>query len=531
MRIAIAQINQTLGDIQGNVSRITDYIKKAKQKKCDMIVFPELAITGYCPLGLAVHPDFINHSYDAAEEVSRQCRGITAVAGFLEPCCPYNESAPFNTAAVLSEGKVGLCSRKSVMGTVGIVSEKLFFSEGRPMPPMDILGKKTKIIVGMEDFNSTSWKGETHLIIAVCSFNFTSGRFGSVCARARKIVEEHAAPLVMVNHTGGRDELVFEGRSFVMDPDGKILMQAEAWKEDEIEWDTEASYSGISEADIDESGEFRHAVTTGIRDFVHKCGFEKVVIGISGGIDSAVTAAMAVRALGAENVLGVALPSRYSSDGSLEDARALAGNLGIELKTISIEAGFSAVMDSLEPEFRGLEEDVTEENVQPRIRGVILMALSNKLGLMLLATGNRSEISVGYMTIYGDTCGAFAPIADLNKGQVYALARRINIEKEIIPESIIKKAPSAELRPGQKDQDSLPAYDVLDPILTRLEENGMSPAALKADGLDPDVAREVIRMNYASAHKRRQIPPALKLVDRSMLSHPAFMPIAHVFRK
>jgi len=530
MRVALAQINQIVGDFEGNLDRIRKRIDQARAAKADLIVFPELAVSGFPVLGLSSRPVFVKDDSEAIRRIAEEVRGISVILGFLEPDPSDPRNLPFNAAAVLEENRSRMAGRKTVMKRLGLWHETDIYGQGDPVSAINVAGRKVKVLVGKADLEERAGRGKADLVVALASFHVAEPGRRTLIESTARVAEAHHSPVAVLNQVGGRDELVYEGRSFVLNAKGRLCARLAAWQEDLAVFDLRKLHV-IEDATVDPDEDLVEAAVLGIRDFVTRCGTGKALLGLSGGIDSAVVAGLAVRALGPGNVLGVVLPSRFTSQGSIDDAADLAARMGIEFKVIPIEPGFRTLLESLEPHFRGMPFDRTEENLQARLRGVILMSLSNKLHRMLLATGNRSEIGVGYMTMYGDTCGGLAPIADLSKAQVYRVGRGLNRTQGMIPEAIFQKAPSAELKPGQIDQDTLPPYDELDPMIARYEDEGLDADALCCSGFSREAAESMIRMSRDTAHKRRQLPPALSLVERSLRASPAYTPISHQYRK
>ncbi len=555
LRVACAQINVTVGDIPGNQAKILDYLGRAKKEGAHIVLFPELAISGYPPEDLLLKPHFIRACEDCLYTVAEEADGIIAVVGV-----PLLDEDVFNVAAVCAEGEVGLAYRKILLPNYGVFDERRYFSAGEESTVITLDEARLGLTV-CEDV----WSGDgphvdcvlgggaqAILNISASPFHIhkTADRDRMLCQRAF----DNGAFFIFCNLVGGQDELVFDGASCVIDQAGRVIARAPTFREDLLlaDVDLSAALKGrlrdgrhreaaqnsrliarpltvtpvplgdqpkgedVSPSIVpipDDLPQTLIALEMGFRDYVLKNGFSKVVLGISGGVDSALVAVLACRALGKDNILGVFMPSKFSSEESRVDAEALAENLGLELKRVPIDGVVAAFEKMLEVLFKGREPDVTEENLQTRIRGNILMAISNKLGHLLAATGNKSEMSTGYATLYGDMSGGFAPIKDVPKTMVYALCRLINEEagKELIPRRVLSKEPTAELREDQKDTDTLPEYEVLDAILALYVEQEMSFGQVVAHGHDPATVGKVIRMVNASEFKRRQAPPGLKI--------------------
>jgi len=528
VRIALAQINPTVGDFAGNARKVLESARRAAALGADLAVFPELALMGYPPRDLVEHAAFVEAGIRALEQVAREA-AIPAVVGFVA----RNESGSgkrlHNSAALVAGGKVVSVHHKALLPTYDAFDEDRYFEPGAE-PRVSRLGETVLGITICEDL----WRREADLraryrsdpvaalaeqgariLLNLSASPFTLGktevRLRLLSAHGRR----HSIPIVYVNQVGGNDELVFDGASMVVNARGELVVRAKAFQEDLLVVDTERLPPAMSLPVENRPEAAFRALVLGTRDYLHKCGFRGAVLGLSGGIDSSLTAVVAAHALGPENVLGVSMPSRYSSAASLEDARLLAGNLGIRHLTIPIEPAHRAILEMLEPAFQDLPPDVTEENLQARLRGTVLMALSNKFGLLLLATGNKSELATGYCTLYGDMCGGLAPLADVPKTMVYEIARWVNREREVIPPSILRKVPSAELRPGQTDQDTLPPYDQLDRVLHAYVEEQKDLAEIVASGVERAVAEDVIRRIESSEYKRRQAVPGLKITSKA----------------
>jgi NAD+ synthase (glutamine-hydrolysing) len=570
-RLAMAQINLTVGDLDGNTAKIVRYIDEARSLLADLVAFPELAIPGYPPEDLLFKPHFIRENLHKMREVARASKGIAVVVGFVDAGAG---SDLHNAAAIAHDGEVAGVYHKIFLPNYGVFDEVRYFKPGAECPVYVINGMPIGVNVCddiWQDVGPTEVQCDAgaELIVNINGSPFHAGK-GS--QRERMLATRATNNRLFVGHVnmvGGQDELVFDGASMVIDPQGQVIARGSQFKEELILTDIEVGAASQFQprdsrprrmsaekvvgkprlADVsaysfrprpplpprepvtyDAVGEVYSALVMGTRDYVRKCGFSRVLIALSGGIDSSLVSAIAVDALGAENVLGVAMPSRYSSEGSILDAMALAENLGFELRTISIDETFSASLDALAPHFQGTEPGLAEENLQSRIRGNIIMALSNKLGRLVLTTGNKSEMAVGYATIYGDMAGGFAVIKDVPKTIVYKLAEHRNSLDggPTIPRNVIEKPPSAELRPGQKDIDSLPPYEVLDPILKAYVEEDRSFEEIVEMGFDEEVVRRTIKMVDRSEYKRRQAPPGVKITPRNF-GRDRRMPIANRF--
>jgi NAD+ synthase (glutamine-hydrolysing) len=532
MRVALAQIDTTVGDIQGNATKIAETYGYAEQAGADYIVFPELAITGYPPEDLLAKDHFIEENLDALAMVSSAC-GKATLVGFVDRV----GDKIFNAAALCGNHRILSIYYKRELPNYGVFDERRYFTPGEE-PGLFSLGGTMMGTTICEDIWTPSVVEELVAEQANVIFNMSASPYhaGKGAERESMLIErarENGVWLAYCNLVGGQDELVFDGRSVIISPGGDIVARAASFAEDLVIADfTPGARLGAS-ADVaavpDENEEIYEALVLGLRDYVGKNGFTDVVVGLSGGIDSALTATIAADALGPEHVHGVLMPSRYSSAGSVDDSRELAENLGIETLDLSIEDAFQAFLDTLDPVFAGLEEDVTEENLQARVRGTLLMALSNKFGWLVLATGNKSELSVGYSTLYGDMVGGFAPIKDVFKTRVYELARWRNLDAVVVPQAVIDKAPSAELRPDQADEDSLPPYDVLDAILGMYVEGDSSLDEIVAAGHDRETVERVASLVDRAEYKRRQGPLGIKITPKAF-GKDRRMPVTNRYR-
>jgi NAD+ synthase (glutamine-hydrolysing) len=535
VKIAIAQINPIVGDLAGNSGKIIGGIQRAEAASADLVVFPELAVMGYPPKDLLLKTRFVDRNIAAVGEIAKACKTTTALVGFASRNDASAGRELRNSAALCAGGRVVSVHHKSLLPTYDVFDEHRYFEPGPQTVIADWAGngKRAKLGISIcEDLWNvtgvvprTLYHGDpigalaaagADLFVNISASPFGMGKHDFRLKLVTEHVKRHHLPLVFVNQVGGNDELIFDGASFVLDGDGNRIAQAKAFEEDLLIVDLDGS-GHRNERYPDPIASLHDALVLGTRDYVGKCGFKTVVIGLSGGIDSAVTAVVAAEALGPECVTGVAMPSRYSSDHSVADAKALAEALKIEFKIVPIGLMHDAVEQELTPHFDGRAADVTEENIQARLRGNVLMSLSNKFGHLVLTTGNKSELAVGYCTLYGDMCGGLAVISDVPKTMVYGLAREINQRagREIIPENTITKAPSAELRPDQTDQDSLPPYDVLDRILEMYVEREISVADIVAAGFDEALVADVARKVDRNEYKRKQAASGLKVTSRA----------------
>jgi NAD+ synthase/NAD+ synthase (glutamine-hydrolysing) len=533
MRLALAQLNFTVGAFDANFVKIADAIRRAQAVEADLIVFSELATTGYPPRDLLNHPRFIDMNLDLLDRVAALSTSRLAVLiGFVD-CNPSREGKGlFNAAALCRNGRVVARRYKSLLPSYDVFDEDRYFEPFRGPQILDLGGWRLGISVCEDVWNDRDfWKRRRYhhdpieeLVAAGAQaiVNLSSSPFSVGKARLRdemlsSMARRHRVPVVYVNQFGGNDDLVFDGRSSGFNAAGAPIARGRAFDADVVVCDLDGAPAIAPDDEWPDEREIWHALVLGTRDYTRKCGFKSVVLGLSGGIDSALTAAIAAEALGPSGVLGVLMPSPYSSGGSVDDARQLAANLGLETLTLPIADAMQVMDKTLEGAFRGASRDVTEENLQARIRGNLLMALSNKRGSLLLTTGNKSELAVGYCTVYGDMSGGLAVIADVPKTMVYRVARWLNETRgrEVIPDATLTKAPSAELRANQTDQDSLPPYDVLDDILQRHIELHQTAREIAAAGFDPDVVRRVLRLVRHAEFKRKQAAPGLKVTDRA----------------
>lgn len=528
LRIALAQIDCTVGDVTGNADRVIDAARAALAQDADLLLVPELALAGYPPEDLVGKGHFVDDLREALELVARATVGLTVVVGLVE----REGAAVHNSAAVCSGGAVTAMYHKRRLPNYGVFDEARYFEPGDAPLLVEIAGAVCSITV-CEDVWSPGTFAEAaagaDIVLNISASPFHAGKGSEREAMLRARARDGRVFLAYCNLIGGQDELVFDGRSVVIDPSGEVVARAAAFEPDLLVVDVPPTRRGRVEPLVDGPAEVYGALVTGLSDYFRKNGFSDAVIGLSGGIDSALTATLAVDALGAAHVHGVAMPSRYSSEGSETDAAALASNLGIELRTLPIESGFSALLETLSPSIGDLPVDVTEENLQARVRGTLLMALSNKFGWIVLATGNKSELSVGYSTLYGDMVGGFAPIKDLYKTHVYELAAWRNREDEVIPLLSITKPPSAELRPDQLDVDSLPEYALLDRVLKAYVEEDLSVDEIVGLGVDRAVAERVARLVDAAEYKRRQGPLGIRVTPKAF-GRDRRMPVTNRYR-
>jgi NAD+ synthase (glutamine-hydrolysing) len=530
LKIAIGQINPTIGDFAGNAAKILDYIRRAHEEGAELVVFPEMCICGYPPMDLLDHTSFVEANLKSLRSIQKRAPSeIGVVVGYVDKSRSTAGKPLVNAVSLIHAGEIRFTQIKSLLPTYDVFDEARYFEPAKQRRTVRFGGEQIGIAICEDIWWETDQQGAFHypvdpvkelldqgatVILSPSASPFYSGKLEIRYRLLSGIAKSSGVPAVYVNMVGGNDSLIFDGRSFVTSPEGSLAFIGAAFEEQLAFVDTE-NLTATASVHADRYEEIERALVLGIRDYLDKCGFQRVHVGLSGGIDSSVVAALAVRAVGPENVELFALPSRYSSEGSREDAQRLAGNLGARLQSLSIEEMFQAGLETLAPVFEDRPADTTEENIQSRIRGLLLMAYSNKFHSLLLTTGNKSELATGYCTLYGDMCGVLAVIGDLFKTEVYALARSLNREKTVIPESILTKAPSAELRPDQTDQDSLPPYDLLDQILHLYLLQSKTLEEITAAGFDGKLVKDVLTMVGRAEFKRRQAPPVLKVSPRA----------------
>lgn len=531
MKIALTQFNPTVGDFEGNAARIVSLAAQAKQRGADLAVFSELCICGYLPLDLLERPAFIERNHETLKCIAMQMPlpAIVGYAGRVERDRAGKSIA--NKAALIDEGRVVFEQSKMLLPTYDVFDESRYFQPGERQYVYGLDREQLGITICEDVWNDkTFWANPlyardpvtelvaqgTSILLNISASPYTIDKRTLRLQMLRSLARHHRRPIVYVNQVGGDDSLIFDGASIAITPDGRIAAQAKAFEEDVVLFDTVTGEGDIHQQPDDEIAYAYQALVTGTRDYVRKCRFSKAIVGLSGGVDSAVVASIAVASLGAPNVLGVSMPGPYSSEGSKTDAKALAHNLGIEFRSVPISEVFESYSKVLTPLFGDRKPDATEENIQARIRGNYLMALSNKFGSMVLSTGNKSENAVGYCTLYGDMAGGLAVISDVPKMMVYELAEYINRGRELIPRSTIAKPPSAELRPDQKDTDSLPPYEVLDCILKAYIEEVKAPEQIAAElGYNLKLVREIAMLVDRNEYKRKQAAPGLKITSRA----------------
>jgi len=525
MKVLISQINPIVGDLEYNSRKIISCIEKAKKEQLDLVVFPEMALCGYPPEDLLLLPKFIEKLDEKLEEILNHCDNINVILGTTRKNPSKNGKELFNSAAVIFDKKIIGYQDKSLLPTYDVFDEHRYFEHNMNFKTWNIAGKTVAITI-CEDI----WQDQTHyqlkplakikaltpelvLNIAASPFNIDKPSLRhNMCSEAARYLE---TDLIICNQVGANDSLIFDGHSQYINNNGQLLLSCKGFQEELLVVDTEIKHAPM----VKENNNMKQlysALVLGVRDYFNKLGFKKACLGLSGGIDSALVACIAVEALGSENVFAINMPSRYSSEGSIKDSQKIAENLSMKLTEIPIESPFESFLNLLGPHFEEKEFDATEENLQARIRGMILMALSNKHGYIILSTGNKSEMAMGYSTLYGDMCGGLSVISDLLKTEVYQLADYINREKEIIPRETIEKAPSAELRPNQKDSDSLPDYEIVDTILREYIEKHRSAELIASENnIKLKLVQDLIQKIHLNEYKRRQAPPGLRISSKA----------------
>ncbi len=533
MKIALAQIDPTVGDFRGNTAKIVDFTRRAREGGADLVLFPELAVCGYPPADLLEKSSFVARCGEAVCEIARATArdSIGVITGYVTPAEHGAGKHVRNSAALLRHGHVEFVQSKLLLPFYDVFDEQRYFAPATRQRVCHLDGHPVALTICEDAWNDKSfWENRLYavdpveelirqgagLILNISASPWWRDKRGLRREMLAAIARRNRVPVAMVNQVGGNDSLIFDGSSMVFGPDGEVIAQARSFDEDLIFADLDTFSGELRQQTGDEDQAMIDALTLGTRDYVRKCGFSQAVVGLSGGIDSALVATIAVRALGPENVTTLGMPSPYSSQGSIDDSRRLAENLGIRYEVVPISDIFRQFNQALAPLFAGRQPDITEENIQSRIRGTLLMAFSNQFNALVLTTGNKSEMSTGYCTLYGDMVGALAVIGDVFKTRVYGLCRCLNAEREVIPRAILEKAPSAELRPGQKDTDTLLPYEQLDPILEAYVERYETPEAIAAErSLDLDTVRAVVRMVERSEYKRQQAAPVLKVTPKA----------------
>jgi len=531
VKIALGQINPTVGDFAGNAAKIIQFSRRAQADGAGLILFPELSVCGYPPRDLVERPSFVARNRETLDRIARETHGIAVICGVVTPADSETGKSVRNSAALLMDGKVAFVQSKMLLPTYDVFDEMRNFAPAKAQELFSFCGNRMALTICEDAWNDKQFwikrlypldpvdaliRAGGNFVLNISASPFWIGKRQLRRDMLASIARQHKVPVVMVNQVGGNDSLVFDGSSLVLNSEGNVIAQGRSFEEDVITFDSKTLTGEMHEQVASDEASVYHALVLGTRDYIRKCGFQKAIIGLSGGIDSALTAAIAADAVGAENVIGVGMPGPYSSPGSIDDARTLAKNLGIRFELLSINQAYEAYRETLREVFRGCKEDVTEENLQSRARGMILMALSNKFGAIVLSTGNKSELGVGYCTLYGDMVGGLAVISDVPKTLVYRVSEYVNSRREVIPRATLEKPPSAELRANQKDSDSLPPYDILDAVLEDYVEDSRQAERIAADrGIDIEVVRRVMRLVDRAEYKRQQAAPGLKISPKA----------------
>jgi NAD+ synthase (glutamine-hydrolysing) len=531
VKIALGQINPTVGDFSGNAARIIEFSRRAQAAGAGLILFPELSVCGYPPRDLVERPSFVARNRETAERIAAETVGISVICGLVTPAHSSTGKAVMNSAALLADGKIAFTQSKMLLPTYDVFDEMRNFAPAKSQELFPFCGNRMALTICEDAWNDKQFwikrlypvdpvdaliQAGGNFVLNISASPFWIGKRELRRDMLASIARHHKVPVVMVNQVGGNDSLVFDGSSLVLNREGQVVAQGRSFEEDLVLFDSTDLSGELHEQIAGDEASVYSALVLGTRDYMRKCGFQKAIVGLSGGIDSALTAVIASDAVGPENVIGVGMPGPYSSQGSIDDARTLAQNLRIRFELLSINPAYEAYREILKPVFAGLKEDVAEENIQSRARGMLLMALSNKFGAIVLSTGNKSELGVGYCTLYGDMVGGLAVISDVPKTLVYRLSEYVNSRRAVIPQATLEKPPSAELRPDQKDSDSLPPYEVLDAVLEDYVEEPHSAERIAADrGFDIATVRRVIRMVDRAEYKRQQAAPGLKISPKA----------------
>jgi NAD+ synthase (glutamine-hydrolysing) len=541
VKVALGQINPTVGDFSGNAGKIIDYARRAQSHGAGLILFPELAVCGYPPRDLVERSSFVARNRETVDRIAAETRGIAVICGLVTPADSAAGKSVMNSAALLMDGKVAFLQSKMLLPTYDVFDEMRNFAPAKSQELFDFCGNRMALTICEDAWNDKQFwnkrlypfdpvealmRAGGNFVLNISASPFWIGKRELRRDMLATIARNYKVPVVMVNQVGGNDSLVFDGSSLVLNGEGTVVAQGRSFEEDLLYFDSKTLTGEVREQVAGEEASVYAALVLGTRDYMHKCGFQNSIVGLSGGIDSALTAAIAAEAVGPENVLGIGMPGPFSSEGSIEDARALAQNLGIRFELLPINHVFEAYRQTLQEVFAGRKEDVTEENLQSRARGTLLMALSNKLGAIVLSTGNKSELGVGYCTLYGDMVGGLGVISDVPKTLVYRLSHYVNSRRPVIPAATLEKPPSAELRPNQKDTDTLPPYEVIDAVLEDYVEDSHPPERIAADhGFDVAIVRRVIGMVDGAEYKRQQAAPGIK-VSAKAFGYGRRLPIA-----
>jgi len=536
VKIALGQINPTVGDFSGNAAKHIEFSRRAQAGGADLILFPELSVCGYPPRDLVERSSFLARNHEVVEQIAASTRGISVICGLVTPAESETGKSVMNSAALLQEGKIVFVQSKMLLPTYDVFDEMRNFAPAKSQKVFSLCGNQVALTICEDAWNDKLfWPKRLYtvdpiegliraggsVVLNISASPFWIGKRDLRRDMLASIARHHKIPVAMVNQIGGNDSLIFDGSSIVLNAEGKVIAQGKSFEEDLLYFDSNNLTGDLHPQIEGEDASVYGALVLGTRDYMRKCGFKKAIIGLSGGIDSALTAVIAAEAVGAENVIGIGMPGPYSSQGSIDDARQLASNLGIRFELLSINCAYEAYKGILKDVFAGQKEDVTEENIQSRARGTLLMALSNKFGAIVLSTGNKSELGVGYCTLYGDMVGGLAVISDVPKTMVYRLSHyvngtSVNGRREVIPRATLEKPPSAELRPDQKDSDSLPPYEVLDAVLEDYVEDAHSAEQIASDrGFDIELVRRVVRMVDRAEYKRQQAAPGIKISSKA----------------
>jgi NAD+ synthase (glutamine-hydrolysing) len=536
VKIALGQINPTVGDFSGNAAKHIEFSRRAQAGGADLILFPELSVCGYPPRDLVERSSFLARNHEVVEQIAASTRGISVICGLVTPAESETGKSVMNSAALLQEGKIVFVQSKMLLPTYDVFDEMRNFAPAKSQKVFSLCGNQVALTICEDAWNDKLfWPKRLYtvdpiegliraggsVVLNISASPFWIGKRDLRRDMLASIARHHKIPVAMVNQIGGNDSLIFDGSSIVLNAEGKVIAQGKSFEEDLLYFDSNNLTGDLHPQIEGEDASVYGALVLGTRDYMRKCGFKKAIIGLSGGIDSALTAVIAADAVGAENVIGIGMPGPYSSQGSIDDARQLASNLGIRFELLSINCAYEAYKGILKDVFAGQKEDVTEENIQSRARGTLLMALSNKFGAIVLSTGNKSELGVGYCTLYGDMVGGLAVISDVPKTMVYRLSHyvngtSVNGRREVIPRATLEKPPSAELRPDQKDSDSLPPYEVLDAVLEDYVEDAHSAEQIASDrGFDIELVRRVVRMVDRAEYKRQQAAPGIKISSKA----------------
>jgi len=531
VKVALGQINPTVGDFSGNAAKIISYAGQAKAAGAGLILFPELSVCGYPPRDLVERPSFITRNRETVENIARQTSGIALICGLVTAAHEATGKPAMNSAALLRDGAVAFVQSKMLLPTYDVFDEARNFAPATHQSLFPFCGKQMALTICEDVWNDKHfWNRRLYsfdpvealvgaganFILNISASPYWMGKRNFRRELLASIARNNKVPVALVNQVGGNDSLVFDGSSLVLNSSGEVIAQGKSFQEDLLYFDSDRLTGEVHPQMDSEVGAVYEALVLGTRDYVRKCGFQKVIVGLSGGIDSALTACIASDAMGPENVIGLGMPGPYSSPGSVEDARELAQNLGVRFQLLSITEVYQTYRNTLRQVFAGYPEDITEENLQSRARGTLLMALSNKMGAIVLSTGNKSELAVGYCTLYGDMVGGLAVISDVPKTLVYQLSHYVNSRRPVIPTASLQKPPSAELRPDQKDSDSLPPYEMLDSILEEYVEDLRGPEQIAKDhDFDINQVKRVVRMIERAEYKRQQAAPGLKISPKA----------------